>query len=129
RRTDFQPGGAPNDGLGLRETSGWALGFPPGHGVSHVARVEAFGAAATVADRELTVQFARAAYLVDEGDDVTLTVRLSQASDQAISVRVFVTEEDAEAFRDFVPLDEVLVFPPGETELTFTVRTLQDSHF
>lgn len=28
RRTDFQPGGAPNDGLGLTEVSGYAFGFP-----------------------------------------------------------------------------------------------------
>lgn len=28
RRTDFQPGGAPNDGFGLNEVSGYALGFP-----------------------------------------------------------------------------------------------------
>jgi len=28
RRTDFQPSGAPNDGLGLDQVSGYALGFP-----------------------------------------------------------------------------------------------------
>jgi beta-glucanase (GH16 family) len=32
RRTDFQPGGAPNDGLGLTEVSGYAFGFPAGVG-------------------------------------------------------------------------------------------------
>lgn len=34
RRTDFQPGGAPDDGLTLSQTWGWALGFPPGDGVA-----------------------------------------------------------------------------------------------
>ena len=32
RRTDFQPGGAPNDGLGLNAVSGYAFGFPAGTG-------------------------------------------------------------------------------------------------
>ena len=32
RRTDWQPGGAPNDGLGLNEVSGYAFGFPAGAG-------------------------------------------------------------------------------------------------
>lgn len=32
RRTDFQPGGAPDDGLGLTEISGYAFGFPPSDG-------------------------------------------------------------------------------------------------
>ena len=32
RRADWQPGGAPNDGLGLSEVSGYAFGFPAGAG-------------------------------------------------------------------------------------------------
>lgn len=32
RRTDWQPGGAPDDGLGLDEVSGLAFGFPAGAG-------------------------------------------------------------------------------------------------
>jgi len=32
RRADFQPGGAPNDGLGLNEVSGYAFGLPAGAG-------------------------------------------------------------------------------------------------
>ena len=33
RRTDWQPGGAPDDGLGLNEVSGYAFGFPAGTGL------------------------------------------------------------------------------------------------
>ena len=32
RRTDWQPGGAPDDGLGLDKVSGYAIGFPAGTG-------------------------------------------------------------------------------------------------
>jgi len=35
RRTDFQPNGAPDDGLGLNEVAGYAFGFPAGAG-AHV---------------------------------------------------------------------------------------------
>lgn len=39
RRTDFQPNGAPNDGFGLNEVSGYAFGFPAGVG-AHVAYLD-----------------------------------------------------------------------------------------
>lgn len=32
RRVDWQPGGAPDDGFGLNEIHGYAIGFPPGVG-------------------------------------------------------------------------------------------------
>jgi len=126
RRTDFQPGGAPNDGLGLDQASGWALGFPPGEGTSHVARIEAYGDSGIVAEGVVTVEFADALTVVDEGDDDELRVVLSEASDEAISVRVFVRGDEAQEFRDLVPLNELLVFPPGVTEATVAFRTLSD---
>lgn len=128
RRTDFQPGGAPDDGLGLDQAAGWALGFPPGVGSSHVARVEAFGSSGTVSEGAITIEFADLVTRVVEGDEVAIRVLLSEASQEAVSVRVFVRADSAEAFRDFVPVNELLVFPPGETEVSFTLRTLQDSH-
>ncbi len=127
RRTDFQPGGAPDDGLGLDQASGWALGFPPGSGSSHVARVEAYGTSGTVSEGSITIEFATPAVRVVEGDDVVIRVLLSEAGQEAVSVRVFVRGEDAEAFRDFVPVNELLVFPPGVSEASFSLRTLQDS--
>ncbi|MCC6891627.1 MAG: family 16 glycosylhydrolase [Anaerolineae bacterium] len=42
RRTDFQPGGAPDDGLGLDEVAGYAIGFPVGAG-AQVAYVDDVG--------------------------------------------------------------------------------------
>ncbi len=126
RRTDWQPPGAPNDGLGLDEASGWALGFPPGDGTSYVARVEAYGSSGVVAEGVIAVEFADALITVDEGDTGELRVVLSEASDEAISVRVFVLGDDAVPFRTFVPVNELVVFPPGVTEATVTFRTLED---
>ena len=126
RRTDFQPGGAPNDGLGLTEASGWALGFPPGEGTTHVARVEAYGDSGVVAEGVVTVEFGEALTSVDEGADGELRIVLSEASAEAISVRVFVQGDEAVAFRNVVPANELVVFPPGVTEATVSFRTLED---
>ena len=127
RRMDWQPSGAPNDGLGLDEASGWALGLPPGEGTTHVARVEAYGSSGVVADEVVSVEFADALVRVDEGDSAALRIVLSEPSDEAVSVRVFVRGDEATPDRDFVPVDELVVFPPGVTESFVTVRTLQDS--
>lgn len=126
RRTDFQPGGAPNDGLGLNEASGWALGFPPGEGTTHVARVEAYGDSGVVAEGVVTVEFAEGLTPVAEGADGELRIVLSEASAEAISVRVFVQGDEAVAFRNVVPANELVVFPPGVTEAAVAFRTLED---
>ena len=129
RRTDFQPGGAPDDGLGLDQSSGWAIGFPPGQGTTHVGRVEAYGATGSVAEGVIVVEFAEPLVRVLEGESVQLGIVLSEPSEEAVSVRVFVREDEARAYRDFVPVNELVIFPPGETEAFVTVRTLPDSRY
>jgi beta-glucanase (GH16 family) len=126
RRTDFQPGGAPDDGLGLDEASGWAIGFPPGEGTSYVAEVEAYGSSGIVSEGVVTVEFADALVVVDEGEEGALRLVLSEASEEAVSVRVFVGADDAAPYRDFVPVNTLVVFPPGVTEVVVTFRTLLD---
>ena len=127
RRMDFQPSGAPNDGLGLDESSGWAIGFPPGEGTSYVARVEAYGSSGVVAADVVSIEFADALVRIDEGERGTLRIVLSEASEEAVSVRVFVRGDDATPFRDFVPVNELVVFPPGETEAFVSVQALRNS--
>jgi hypothetical protein len=74
----------------------------------------------------VAIEFADALTRVDEGEDGELRIVLSEASDEAISVRVFVQADEATPFRDLVPANELVVFPPGVTEATVTFRTLQD---
>ena len=127
RRTDYQPSGAPNDGLGLDEASGWAIiFFPPGEGTSYVARVEAYGSSGVVAEGVITVQFADALVRVDEGEVGELRVVLSEASEEAVAVRVIVLGDQAVPYRNLIPTSELAVFPPGVTEVTVTFRTLED---
>jgi len=126
RRTDFQPGGAPDDGLTLSESWGWALGFPPGEGVSYVYGVEAYGTTGGAAADDVTVQFASPVFRLPESGDVEVVLELSRPSEEAVSVRVFVQADTATAMRDIVTRSELLVFPPGETEASFTVRAIDD---
>jgi hypothetical protein len=41
-------------------------------------------------------------------------------------VRVFVQGDSAVPMRTFIPLNELVVFPPGVTEATVSFRTLED---
>ena len=126
RRTDFQPPGAPNDGLGLDQVSGIAMIFPPGERTSFVAGIEAYGVSGVVPDDTIAIQFAEPLVRVGEGDITHLRVVLSAASSEAVSVRVIVQGDTAVPLRTFVPMDELVVFPPGETEATVRFRTLPD---
>jgi beta-glucanase (GH16 family) len=67
RRTDFQPGGAPDDGLGLDQVSGFAFGFPAGAGVqiAYLDNIEV-----VVADDTEAVTIIGA---TDEEDDETVS--------------------------------------------------------
>jgi len=55
RRTDFQPGGAPNDGLGLDQVSGYAFGMPAGVG-AQTAMLDQVGVATIEGDSLLIWQ-------------------------------------------------------------------------
>ena len=129
RRTDFQPGGAPDDGLTLSESWGWALGFPPGEGTSYVYGVEAYGTAGAAAEDELTVQFASPVFRLPEDGEVEVVVELSEAAGEAVSIRVFVQGDSATPMRDLVARSELLVFPPGVTEASMVVRAIDDGTF
>jgi len=127
RRTDFQPSGAPDDGLGLDEASGWALGFPSGEGTTYVARVEAYGSSGVeAAAAVVAVEFADALVRLAEEERGELRLALSGPSDEPVSVRVLVRGDEATPGRDFVPVDEVVVFQPGETEAAVSVRALRN---
>ena len=54
RRTDFQPTGAPNDGLGLDRVSGFAFGFPAGVG-AHTAYIDNIWVATTTHPDEVQI--------------------------------------------------------------------------
>jgi beta-glucanase (GH16 family) len=75
----------------------------------------------------VTVAFADALVRVEEEERAQLRIVLSEPSAEAVSVRVFVRGDEATPFRDFVPVNELVVFPPGETEAFVNVQALRNS--
>ncbi|UCH24530.1 MAG: family 16 glycosylhydrolase [Trueperaceae bacterium] len=128
RRTDFQPGGAPNDGLTLTEVWGYALGFPPGAGVSYLDDVILVGEAGASADR-LQVAFASPAVDLPEGGTTTATIVLNRPAEEPVSVRWLLRGDSARDYRDFVAANELVVFRPGETEREIELVALQDGKY
>lgn len=126
RRTDFQPGGAPDDGLTLSQVWGWAMGFAAGDGVSHVYGVEAYGRAGELAEGEIGVELDAGVYDLPEAGEVEIRLRLSRPSEEAVSVRAFVQADSARGMRDIVERSELVVFPPGATEAGFVLRAIDD---
>ena len=65
---------------------------------------------------------------VSEGQDATFTVRLSPPSTKSVTVTYTTTDGTAKAGSDYTTANNTLTFPPGETSLTVTVKTLNDSY-
>jgi beta-glucanase (GH16 family) len=136
RRTDWQPAGAPNDGLTLTQVWGYALGFPPGDAQSALADVTLYGADAQVAAR-IEVAFSHASFEVNQGETAQATVSLSAPHDEAINVGYRVEPQVEPRFepqsarleRDIEAVTGQLTFLPGETEKVVTVETFDSGRY
>ncbi len=74
-----------------------------------------------------TIQFAVAAYSVNEADGVAnITVNLGATSSQAVSVDYATSNGTATAGSDYTAASGTLTFAPGETSKTFPVTILDD---
>ncbi len=121
--------GAPNDGFGRSEIHGYAIGgygsVPMGSQVYFVDDVTIFGNTGG-SQSPLQVQFGLTQYQVDEGNAAVVSVTLTTAPTQTVTVAYSTVESYARPDRNFVPTSGAVVFASGETEKTFTVQTLGD---
>jgi len=118
--------GAPNDGLGLTEVHGWALGSitTPAPQSYYVDEVSVYGTAPV---KPLTVAFSTLNYKVTEGGTATVTAKLSKPSSDPVTVDYRATLGAAIPNRDYVaPVTGTLTFPPNVTLQSFTVQTIDD---
>lgn len=120
--------GAPNDGLGLTEVHGWALGSitTPAPQTYYVDQVMLYGTAPV---RPLTVAFSTINYRVTEGETATITARLSKPSADPVTVDYRMTLGNAIANRDYTPVTGRLTFAPNLTQQSFTVSTIDDQKY
>lgn len=120
--------GAPNDGFGLTEVHGWALGAitttsPQTYYIDNAAL---YGTAPV---RPLTVGFTAIDYKVTEGGTATVTAKLSKPSSTVVTVRYATTIGPARANRDYTPVAGTLTFAPNVTQQSFTVKTIDDNKY
>jgi beta-glucanase (GH16 family) len=122
RATDFQPGGAPDDGLGLTEVWGWAFVLPQGNGNFYLDEVSLLGG-----EVPLKVGFAAFRYSTEEGTNASITVALTKPSDTEVRVDYATSSGSAAPESDYRTTSGTLVFAAGETQQSFTVQTLEDT--
>jgi beta-glucanase (GH16 family) len=121
--------GAPNDGFGLTEVHGWALGAvtTPAPQIYYVDNAMVYGVAPV---KPLTVGFGGISFSVVEGGLASITVKLSKPSADPVTVDYKATIGAAIPNRDYVsPVGGTLTFAPNTTIGTFTVQTIDDAKY
>jgi len=121
RRVDFQPGGAPDDGvLNLDEMWGYAFGpEATGPGTFALDNVAAYGGTGTMdsgaGSDEVMINFAQMYYMGDEGEDISVELTLSMTPTTQVIV-------------DYVtPVGTgPVVFEPGMLSQSFTLAIPTD---
>ncbi len=120
--------GAPNDGFGLTEVHGWALGTitTPSAQSYYVDDVSLYGVAPP---RPLTVGLSANNYPVTEGNTATITARLSRPAATTVTVHYQTTDGVAVPNRDYTPVSGTLTFAPNVTQQSFTVTTFDNTKY
>ncbi len=127
--------GAPDDGFGLFEIHGWALGTldTGGPQTFYVDEAAKYGIAEPPA---LAVSFASNLNDIDEGTTGDIVVKLNRpfgpGDPAAVSVDVSTVEETSIATpgEEYTPASETLTFTDGgPTEQTFSITTFDDTKF
>lgn len=120
--------GAPNDGFGLTEVHGWALGTitTPSPQTYYVDNAMLYGDAPV---RPLTVGFSAIDYRVSEGVTAVVTAKLSKPATEVVTVDYRTSFGGAIAGRDYTPVSGTLSFAPGVTQQSFNVATFDNRQY
>ena len=120
--------GAPNDGFGLTEVHGWALGTitTSAPQTYYVDNAQVYGVAPV---KPLTVGFNAIDYKVTEGGTATITAKLSKPFSATVTVEYKTSFGLAVANRDYTPVSGTLTFAPNTTLKSFTVQTIDDAKY
>ena len=77
-------------------------------------------------ESEVTVQFSKEDYSVDEGDTQFITVTLSADPEREVIVPLTTTEQGGASWKDYGGVYTWLKFLPGETSKSFLFSAIQD---
>ena len=78
-------------------------------------------------DIPVTVSFDQATYPVGEGEQVTVTVTLSEDPERRVVIPITKMEQDDATSADYSPLPANVIFASGDTEESFTFSAVQDT--
>ena len=124
RASDFQPGGAPSDGLNLATVWGYAVPAAAGSDTVLIDDIAVYSSTAITP----TVGLSATAIETIEGDVVDLTVRLNVASETEVAVNVATTEGTAVSPADFLAVETTVTFPAGSTAQKVQITTVDDGN-
>ncbi|MEZ4631717.1 MAG: family 16 glycosylhydrolase [Deinococcales bacterium] len=127
RRSDWQPGGAPDDGLGLNEVWGYAFSFPVGNGMSYLDDVRIYGYNPNASP--IKVGFESATLNLEEGASLEVKVLLDRAAAQVVTVDYHLEALSATVERDYKDTSGNLSFAVGETQKSFMLQSLEDNKY
>jgi beta-glucanase (GH16 family) len=132
RRADYQPGGAPNDGLNLTQVSGYAFGMPSGT-AALTAYLSDYSLYGDLSSQPLVLRVESSAYAygADEGQALTAKVSLNAPAASTVTVDYAVTPGASNPAVAGINYDAAnaagtLSFAPGETEKTVVIQTIND---
>ena len=118
-----------NNEVGKRITV--TVGFTDGGGSRESVTSQPTATVKDVDTPALTVSFDRASYSTTEGaDSVTVTVTLSRATDESVTIPITVTPQGATEADDYTIsglTEEKLSFASGDVSKTFTIMPTQDT--
>lgn len=121
--------GAPNDGFGRNEVHGWAFGSLNTGGATvtyYLDNVMVYGN--SVSDQPLLVAFTSGQASVIEGTTAVLTVALSRAHSETVTVEYATAESNGRPYQ-YTPVSGTLTFPAGTLEQTISIDTYHDGKY
>ncbi|MEM7537794.1 MAG: carbohydrate binding domain-containing protein [Chloroflexota bacterium] len=122
QRTDFNPGPSPTDPLNLSAIWGYSILLMPGAGTMAMDHLVTYGAG----EVELAVALDEREYDVEEGDELSVMVKLNLAPEGTVTVNYATADGTATAGEDYTEASGTLTFEAGVTEQTITIVTMDD---
>ncbi|HEX6954040.1 MAG TPA: carbohydrate binding domain-containing protein, partial [Agromyces sp.] len=122
RATDFQPGGAPNDGFGKSAIWGYALPAVNGENTVRIDDIAVYSGI----EVPPAVSFASSTASLIEGDTGSIEVRLDRALETPVTVALGATDDTAVAGDDYVDPSTTIEFAAGQTSRTVELATVAD---
>ena len=125
--------GAPDDGFTLSEMHGFAIGIEGGAAATPRIMIDDVAVFGDGSARPVVASFPASSFSVTEGDDAEVSVALSRAADEEVTITYFTEAESdqraATPGRDYVESSGTVTIPAGERSGIIQIATLDDAKY